>query len=522
MTTPVQGSLSPEFIERTAALEPLVGRAEQPPLWPQISVIVPLCDQRVDEERCVRSWVTDQTFPRASYEVLVLSDGSNVSMEHRLESRLSRHDSLVRKPRATMMELYHLGALTARGSLLFFTELHCIGEPDCLQELWTFFQAHDYDGACVRTIPECMTAFARVEHRLFEELFREWSRPGDWRKVLVRGVAIRSAAYFEAGGFNPTLSYFSDWALAASLHAHGRRLGYVPAAAVRHYYSINYDQFFPAVRERARAECRYRLTHPPAFCERYFGTPADWQDRESYRPAAARAALWLLTKSLWRSLGHRGRTETARLLGACLRRVPWAVWGVLGHCLWLRVCRVVGRIRCWVWRHREDRLRRAYLYAYRQITRYYLLDFIARRHRDAPKPPTPGLLYRMDQLPDEQLWGFQGVERWNGRHFRWSGAVGMLRLAAERGTYHVEVEVLGVRAGLPGVLRDMYFNSHRVGDLTIDGTNGRVSGRIHPWMFEAGRVQRLAVVAVPIPPFTDPAEPRELGIPVAAVRLLPT
>jgi hypothetical protein len=515
-------SVVPRLTAEKAAIQTFNGGPEQPRPALQISVILPLYDRRVDEERCVRSWVVDQTFPRASYEVVVLSDGSNPSMERRLEKLLSGHDSLVRKPGASMMGLYHFGAQRARARMLFFTEFHCMGEPDCLEQLWTYLQAHDFDGACVRTIPECPNAFASVEHGLFEELFGEWSQPGDWRKIFVRGVAISSEAYFEAGGFNPTLSYFSDWALAASLDAHGRRLGYAPTAAVRHCYNVSYSQFSQQVRDRAQAECRYRLAQAPAFSEQYFGTPADWQNRESSRPIAARAALWILVKSLRRSIVRRDRVGAARLLAACWRRVPWAVWGVLGPLLWLRATRVGGRVRCGMARDREDRLRRAYLYAYRQITRYYMLYFIARRHREALESPRPGLSFEMGRLPDGQLWGFQGVERWNGQQFRWTGAVGVLRLSVPPGTYRVEIDVLPVRGGLLCIVRDAYFNGRSMGRLEIDEAKSRIVGRIDPWMFKAGGEQRLALVSIPIAPFADPAEPRELGMPVAAVRLLQT
>jgi hypothetical protein len=175
-----------------------------------------------------------------------------------------------------------------------------------------------------------------------------------------------------------------------------------------------------------------------------------------------------------------------------------------------------------MWRDDEDRLRRAYLYAYQQITRYYTLDFIRRRHREAPEPPGPGLSHRMDQLPDGQLWGFHSVERWNEQYFRWTGAVGIVRLSVPRGTYRAEIDILSIRTVWSGLVRDAYFNGHPVAPLEMDGGNSRLVGQIHPWMFNEGDEQRLALVTVARSPFVDPAEARELGTPVAAVRLLPT
>jgi hypothetical protein len=89
----------------------------------------------------------------------------------------------------------------SRADRLLFTELHCVARPGCLKAIDAYFATHEMQGACLHSEPGCLTPFAQAESIKFEQYFEEWSKPGDWRKVLVRGFAVKKSAYFEVGGF---------------------------------------------------------------------------------------------------------------------------------------------------------------------------------------------------------------------------------------------------------------------------------------------------------------------------------
>ena len=492
-------------------------RASAPGRGPEISVIFTLHDQRVEAERCAASWSRQQSFARDRYEVIVVSDGADRAIEEQAERALSARDRLLRVPDANMMELYHRGAQAARADLLLFTEFHCIARPDCLEKLARYMAGNPLDGACLHSEGDDTNAFARVERRLFEESFRLWSQPGDWRKVLVRGFAIRREAYFAAGGFDVRFAYFSDWALAAELHARGFRLGYAADTSLLHYYNTEYSQFVPAVRARAIEECQYRLTKSAEFCARYFGTPLEWQQHWWSRPDFRRLHFSALSRSIVRALfGHGHRARIPSLVGAWLGALPATLLGHRGSMARARLGMIWGRVLCALAWPSEASLRRAYLYAYRNIDRYYRLRFI--QGLRAPLVELePASHLDMREVEDPRLLGFFAGESWQGRGFRWCGAVAVVRTGLARGSWSFELEALDVRGPLEKLVCDVFADDRAVEDLCFSEDGRRVGGS-----FEVTGPGELVLTCAPLGRWRrGRAERRPLGIPVCALRFRP-
>ena len=122
--------------------------------------------------------------------------------------------------------LYDVGARQAQGQWLLFTEAHCAAEPDCLERLAAFLENHRESlvGACLRTATDGnRDPVALAEERWYREGFEQWSREGDWRKVTIRGTAIRRDIYQAIGGFRSEFGCFAESLLAADLHTAGHR-----------------------------------------------------------------------------------------------------------------------------------------------------------------------------------------------------------------------------------------------------------------------------------------------------------
>ena len=286
-------------------MQPVTVVNREPP-QPDVSVIVALPDHQGLAIACVESLVREQTYPRDSFEVIVVTDGSDSALDSRVKALLGRQDRMITRVTTNLHLLYNLGAREARGKLLFITEPHCIVEPDCLGELVKFFATHDYDGACCRSMSiHPPNGWARMEERLHETYLQMFSRQDDWRKVLLRGFAIYRDTYLQEGGFEHAFNRFAEWALAAKLHSRGHQLGYASAAAVRHPFTTTSRQLFPSVRDFARGECAYRATSPVDYCERYFGHSEEWAQRESFRLSLGRSASWAILRSLWGGLLRR-------------------------------------------------------------------------------------------------------------------------------------------------------------------------------------------------------------------------
>jgi hypothetical protein len=415
--------------------------------------------------------------------------------------------------------LYDIGAREAGGKLLFITEPHCIAEPECLEELVRFFTTHDYDGACSRSVGICHNAMARMEERFFEAGFREFSRRGDWRKVMWRGFAIYRDIYLEDGGLEHAFNRFAEYALAAKLHSRGRRLGYASGATVRHCYTTSFRHVFPFIRDFVRGECAYRASFPVEYCEVYFGHAAEWAQRESLRPSVARAACRAIWRTLWtRMLVGGGLPMLQAQAKALLQFLPVALigprWRLLGAAwsLWMATA------RCSVWRFNDRRLYRAYCDAYERAVRYSRIEFIT-EHLSALGPePSESYDYRLSEVREEWLVGFHAVERWENESFRWTGSVSILRLRVPVGSYEVQIETRSVRQAPVPLCLGVFFNRHQVPSSSLQWNDGRLSFRIDSSMFDPSPEQRLILTCNPLRPWKfDVPDRRELDLPIFSI-----
>ncbi len=241
---------------------------------PELSVVLTLLDEGGHAAECVESWTRRQRLPRERYEVLVVGSGGEREAEELIQPLLTPCDRLLRLESPNELELHDHGARSARGRWVLFTEGHCVAEPACLEALLEYLSQNQpmHAGACIRSTGDgSSNPIARCEERWYEDGFAEWSREGDWRKVTIRGFAIRRDAYLDAGGFEHRFGCFAETAMAATLDHRGHRLGYAPTAAVKHYNATEVAELLGYVREYREGELAYRATRPRRYCERYFG-----------------------------------------------------------------------------------------------------------------------------------------------------------------------------------------------------------------------------------------------------------
>jgi len=488
---------------------------------PEISVIIPLFDARIGEEDCVGSWVDQPDFAAEKYEIVVISDGTCEELEERIRAVLRPGDRIERHPPRKVLGLYHAGAQTARADLLLFTELHCVARPGCLRAVDAYFAAHEMQGACLHSESGCLTPFAQAESIKFEQYFEEWSKPGDWRKVLVRGFAVKKSAYLEVGGFEPNTAYFGDFALSAALHANGMRLGYIPDAIVLHYYSNGFADFAPPVEARTVEECEFRLSHDPEYCHEYFDTPLDWLWRETTRPQTARRLFWPLAKSAIRQLVRPGKWHIGGSLAvAAARWAPIAACGLRGRALALRLAILWMRFEAWVWRNNVRALVKTYAKTYSTLETFHRLQFISRQIHAGNRRHSGGVPDQsMNTIGAATLFGFHQRERCGERIFRWSAAAGMIGFDMPVGSYAFEIETGGLRGHPASFLADVYFNGHRLKKDSLRLSADRICGRIGPHHFRSDGLQYLVLACIPINRSDMAPDQRELGFPLFSFRI---
>jgi hypothetical protein len=247
-----------------------------------LSVVLTLVDHDGHAAECVESWVRGQDLPRDRYEVIVVASGREQDVEKQVEPLLAPGDRLLRLSASEELELHDHGARAAQGRWLVFTEAHTVAVPGCLSSLLTHLSANDsrQAGACMRTLSDGSdNPVAQCERRWYADGFEQWSREGDWRKVTIRGFALRRDVYLDVGGFEHRFGCFAETAMAATLAERGHRLGYAPAAAFKHYDATDIRPLLRYVREYREWEVIYRATRPREYCERYFGVLPPRLDR---------------------------------------------------------------------------------------------------------------------------------------------------------------------------------------------------------------------------------------------------
>ena len=240
----------------------------------ELSVVLTLLDHDGHAAECVESWARAQDLPRESYEVIAVASGGEREVERLIQPLLGDQDRVLEFPASQELALHDHGARAARGRWLLFTEAHTVAEPDCLSSLLRYLSANEsrYAGACIRSFSDGSdNPVARCEQRWYADGFSEWSLEGDWRKVTIRGFAIRRDVYLEVGGFEHRFGCFAETALAASLAERGQRLGCASDAAVKHYDATHLAPLLRYVREYREGELAYRTTKRPEYGDRWFG-----------------------------------------------------------------------------------------------------------------------------------------------------------------------------------------------------------------------------------------------------------
>jgi hypothetical protein len=494
---------------------------------PELSVVLTLMDDRGRTAECLSSWTHGQTFPRERFEVIVVTSGREPEVEARASPVLTAGDRLLRCAASNELALHDFGARQARGKWLLFTEAHCVAQPACLAELMAYLQEHkgQVAGACIRTLSdESLDRVARLEERWYREGFAAWSRETDWRKVTIRGTAVRREAYEKVGGFKSEFGCFGEIFLAAELHASGYRLGYVPAAAVKHYNSTKLHEVLSYIREYRVGELLCQSRYSSGLFETYFGWP---QTRAEAGSTDGGLALRCAALSLLQAMAHPLRKGSLALAQAMLavlgqQAVQAATFGraaVLQSAaayIWWRV------LFAWPWLDEDERYRRfcrLWEETGELARQQALLRQKSAAERHSGSPSSAAFEYQPAVGPSTSFSGFHARERFDGQAFRWSGCLALVRVAVPRGDYEVRLDTNGVRDCRPAGLVACYLNGRRMPRVNA-ATARQIAFRADSTMFNAGMAQVLVLTAGRLRT-SGRAERRALGIPVLAIRFVP-
>ena len=494
---------------------------------PDLSVVLTLMDDRGHITECLSSWTRGQLLARERYEVIVVASGRQPEVEAIAHSLVRPPDRIVTCAATNELALHDFGARQARGKWLLFTEAHCVAEPNCLAELTAYLQTHEtqFAGACIRSLTDGSSQpLARLEERWYLDGFAAWSREDDWRKVTIRGTAVRRDAYEKVGGFKSQFGCFAEILLAAELHMKGHRLGYAPAAAVKHYNSTSLHELLAYVREYRAGEVAYQSHCSNEQFAAYFGWSQTW---DGAGVDGKERALGGAISSLLHAIAHPFRAGARALACAMLAVIARRAWdsASAGRAELFNAYVAYARGRAlfaWPWTDSDQRYRR--FCELWQITgelarqRALFQRRMTAERQDEPTAMSPTLEYRPGIGPTGDFIGFHARETFDGQPFRWSSPLALVRIAVPPGDYEVRLDTKGIRDCHPPGLVECYIDRHRMPPAGAS-TTGEITFCADHTMFRFGAPQYLVLTSGRLR--AGSGEQRALGVPVFAITFVP-
>lgn len=423
----------------------------------RFSVIIPLEFHRGQIEPCLERWARQQTFPGEQFEILAAGCRSSLDEETACSvwQRLRAHDRLLVFDEPHDVSLCVRGAKEARGELLFFTESHCLPEPDILTLIDDAFKRHpEWAGLSCQSVPVTPNRLSVIEADMYAADIQYGMLEHPWRKILDQCFAVRAAAYSDAGGFRPELGHFAEWHLAAHMHRKGYRIGYLPEARVHHHYSGDIGELLNFTRDFAQGEMRYFAAFREDECRAYFSEPAEWLIHHLWDPRLSRLALRLRRNARSRTMLKRMSPDerVARiqvffamryLHASTALSLLSAVLRAQMHVLMLRLSAglVPGK----------SAMRFFFLKTIGSMVNVERMRFIRAMKREtafrtaAARSPMASMSWSMGDACAFPHCGYYACEEWQGRKFRWSAPVAVMELPLLPGKHELTLESLPIR-----------------------------------------------------------------------------
>ena len=401
----------------------------------EFSVLLPLQDARHTGDECLRAWTTEQTFPRERYEVVVIAPGFEPALEARWRGRIGGNDRWIVYTSDNEYDMFNAGAAHARGRFLFLTEAHCVPLPDCLEAMHAHLERTGDVGARGRTIGESVGKLGAFEHRVFEPALQTGEDTTHWNKVLIHSLALRPDVYAEGGGLDNTYGDFCPWVLSVALWERGHRLGFAEDVQVRHIFDGDLDEIHEHVRRCGGGEMVFRM-RAAAVADKYLDETCDWTQRWTYTRDVARERLRAAVAVL------RPGAGPLRVLAA---EAAVAAFGPRMHVLAKGIEVKLARLA--VQAGRDERRRfEVYRHYWHTVQRLGAIEAIVANGVEMPPEPSERSTYDLTSVDAPSMSGVNVVETWEGRAFRWSGPLALVRVCLPRGVrFEGRLEFLPIR-----------------------------------------------------------------------------
>jgi hypothetical protein len=448
---------------------------------PRFSVIIPLESHRGHAVRCVRGWAEEQLFPREQFELIIASPpGHPVAELDEIRCLLGPQDRVLQFDHHHDMKLCVLAAETARGDVLFFTESHCLPEPETLARADAAAHRNpEWAGFSCRSVPITHNLLSKIEAESYGRDIEFGMTEHPWRKVLDQCFVVRRAAYFQAGGFDPTFGHFAEWLIAARFHALGLKIGYTPDVRIHHVYIGQFGEWRRFTADFVEGQMKYLAAEPSDPLRTMFDEVPEWSGRHRLQRGVARRVCRMLLLDLRRELKSAGspgrRFSSLRHWHWSLLR-SWLVRAIAGpsvvlmqaqlHRLSARLALQVDLIRRNHSRAEEHLARCCAAIATVERTRFLRKWFRDLKHNTTSRPPlgnTPRSRagrWKPGRLDESHGVGFHTASGTGMEAIRWSEPAAYVELPLAAGSYKIKLNWL-FRPPVPGEPRLCFYLNER-------------------------------------------------------------
>lgn len=215
---------------------------------PIFSIVVPTYNRQDRLTLCLQA-LARLDYPRDRYEVIVVDDGSMVSLEDVvMRSRDHLDIALLKQPHAGPAAARNVGARHAKGEFLAFTDDDCMPSPDWLQKLaLRFAEASDcaIGGRTLNALSD--NPYAEASQLLIDYLCAYYNADLDRASfVTSNNLALLANHFHTIGGFDETFQRAAaeDRELCDRWRYHGYRIIYAPEVVMYHTHRLTLWTFW--------------------------------------------------------------------------------------------------------------------------------------------------------------------------------------------------------------------------------------------------------------------------------------
>jgi GT2 family glycosyltransferase len=215
---------------------------------PFFSIIIPTYARPRQLVGCLRS-LARLDYPRDHFEVIVVDDGSGLSLQPVIAPFRDHFDMVVlTQMHAGPATARNAGAAQARGQFLAFVDDDCMVASNWLQALATRFVTvpdHAIGGQTINALP--VNSYSTATQLIVDYLYTYYNADHNHAQFLSsNNVAMPLDRFCAVGGFDTTfpLAAGEDREFCNRWLCHGYRMTYAPEAIVYHAHALTLSTFW--------------------------------------------------------------------------------------------------------------------------------------------------------------------------------------------------------------------------------------------------------------------------------------